>query len=191
MGKNFSANNASGKRREGDFYETPYSITQQLLEAESFDKNYAVLEPAAGNGALAKVLWDNGFIVVERELSTGQDFLQSTDVFHTLITNPPFSKASEFILHAKRVCREKFAMLLPLSYLHGEERFRRIYQDTAFPLARVHVLTRYPMLGEPLRQDGKYRTGMLVYAWYVWERSHVGAPEIRWISNQEYILKSK
>ncbi len=188
-GKNFSANNVSGKRREGDFYETPYSITQQLLDVEKFDD--VVLEPACGKGALAEILWRNGYFVVERDISTGDDFIQSSDTFGSIVTNPPFSKALEFILKAKEVCRNKFAYLLPLSYLHGEERFRKIFQDTEFPLAKVHVFTRYPMLGDGLRLDGKYRTGMMVYAWFVWDRSHSGAPEIHWISNQNYILNKK
>ncbi len=189
MGKNFSANNVGGKRREGDFYETPYSITQQLLNVESFGD--VVLEPAAGSGAIARVLLANGIYPVERDMSTGDDFLQSSEQFQFIVTNPPFSKAFEFVQHAKKICTQKFAFLLPLAYLHGEKRFQHIYQDTEFPLARVHIFTRYPMLGDPLRQDGKYRTGMLVYAWYVWDKNHVGSPTIHWISNQEYILNAR
>lgn len=31
-GKNFSTNNASGKRKESDFYETPYELTRRFLD---------------------------------------------------------------------------------------------------------------------------------------------------------------
>jgi len=177
----------SKHRRAGDFYETPYSITEQLLEVEQFPNSPVVLEPACGKGAMAEVLWRKGFFVVERDLLQGDDFLASAELFTYIITNPPFSKALEFILKAKEVCTEKFAFLLPLSYLHGEERFQKIFQDKEFPLARVHVFTRYPMLGEPLRRDGKYNTGMIVYGWYVWDKTHRGAPTINWISNQKFI----
>lgn len=61
-GKNFSANNTSGKRKKSDFYETPYSITEHLLRVEDFDKSLSVCEPACGNNAIVKVLkkyWKN------------------------------------------------------------------------------------------------------------------------------------
>ena len=31
-GKNFSANNATGKRKKSDFYETPYTLTRKFLD---------------------------------------------------------------------------------------------------------------------------------------------------------------
>jgi len=56
-GKNFSCNNL-GQRKKSDFYETPYSITQQLLDNEIFEYQ-TILEPACGNGAISKVLEKN------------------------------------------------------------------------------------------------------------------------------------
>ena len=48
------------------------------------------------------------------------------------------------------------------------------------------------MLGDSLRPDGKYRTGMMVYAWFVWNKQgYFPAPTIKWISNQQYILNKK
>lgn len=73
-GKNYSCNNAEGKRKESDFYETPFSITEQLLTNESFDKSTAVLEPACGAGAIVKVLQKHGFSVTHFDKET--DFLK-------------------------------------------------------------------------------------------------------------------
>lgn len=82
--------------------------------------------------------------------------------------------------------------MLPLSYLHGKRRFDEIYSDKNFPLARVYVFTRYPMLGEVLREDGKYNTGMMVYAWFVWDKREAGRePVIRWLDNNDYVLSKK
>lgn len=184
-GKNFFGNNL-GQRRKSDFYETPYSMTQQLLDHEPFAPEKITLEPACGDGAILRVLHSNRFAAWGYDAET--DFLQETRSVDQIITNPPFSLALDFILRAKYVARDKFAFLLPLSYLHGKERLDRVYSDCDFPLARVHVFCRYPMLGDPLRADGKYSTGMMVYAWFVWERSHEGDPTIRWIDNQPFIL---
>jgi hypothetical protein len=141
-GKNFSTNNATGKRRKSDFYETPYSITRKFLSVEEFDYDLTICEPACGAGAIVKVL-------------------------------------------------KKFAFLLPLSYLHGKKRYDEIYSDREYPLKKVYVYTRYPMLGEPLREDGKYNTGMMVYAWFVFEKGYDGSPVIDWIDNNEDVISKK
>lgn len=191
-GKNFSCNN-TGKRKKSDFYETPYSLTQQFIDEEFFSKQKLILEPSCGEGAIVKQLEKNDFKVIGKDLiTTGNNFLEEKEQYPYLITNPPFSLAYEFIIKAKKIITEKFALLLPLSYLHGEQRYNNIYKDKTFPLTKIYVFTRYPMLGEPLREDGKYHTGMMVYAWFVWEKNkNIYNPEIYWISNQKYVLSKK
>jgi hypothetical protein len=190
-GKNFSANNL-GQRKKSDFYETPYSITQHLLDREPFDFDSTVWEPACGDGAIVKVLkeynWQN---VVHFDIQTGTDFLRQPDRYDFIITNPPFSLAYEFIQKAKEVADRKFAFLLPLNYLHGQARFLNIYSDRTYGLKKVYVLTRYPMLGETLREDGKYHTGMMVYAWYVFENGYSELPCIDWIDNNGDVISSR
>ena len=188
-GKNFSANNSMGKRRKSDFYETPYSITSHLLEVEDFNKSLTVCEPACGDGAIVKILekkWDN---VVAYDIE--KNFLWETENYDYIITNPPFSLAYEFVQKAKQIATEKFAFLLPLSYLHGKKRYDNIYMDKQYGLKKVYVFTRYPMLGESLREDGKYNTGMMVYAWYIFENHYSGLPVIDWIDNNEDVLSKK
>lgn len=199
MGKNFSANNVTGKRKKSDFYETPYSLTRQFIEKaideRIFNTQQQVLEPAAGNGAIVNVLkdyWESSLIHAYDKVVDGKDFRDEHVSYPYIITNPPFSRALQFINKAKEVVGQTFAYLLPLSYLHGKARYDALtYRDEVFPLSRVWVYTRYPMLGDPLRKDGKYRTGMMVYAWYIWDRDHSGQPEIDWIDNQEYVLTKK
>ena len=188
-GKNFSANNARGQRKKSDFYETPYSMTSHLLEVEDFNKSLTVCEPACGDGAIVKILekkWDN---VVAYDIE--KNFLWETENYDYIITNPPFSLAYEFVQKAKQIATEKFAFLLPLSYLHGKKRYDNIYMDKQYGLKKVYVFTRYPMLGESLREDGKYNTGMMVYAWYIFENHYSGLPVIDWIDNNEDVLSKK
>jgi hypothetical protein len=184
-GKNFSCNN-NGKRKKSDFYETPYSITRQFLDEESITGN--ILEPSCGNGAIVKVLKENGLNVIGKDISQGQNFLEETEKYDAIVTNPPFSLAYEFIQKAKTIT-DYFAFLLPLSYLHGKKRFDNIYSDREYPLTRVYVFTRYPMLGDKLRDDGKYKTGMMVYAWFVWDKKSTNInPIIKWIDNNSFVL---
>ena len=190
-GKNFSANNATGKRKKSDFYETPYTLTRKFLDVEYFNKNSTVCEPACGGGAIIKVLneyWEDDKITAyDKETN----FLWDYNDYDYIITNPPFSLAFEFIQKAKQLAKSKFALLLPLSYLHGKKRFDEIYSDRDYGLEKVYVFTRYPMLGEPLREDGKYNTGMMVYAWYVWTNGYSGQPTIDWLDNNEDVLSKK
>ena len=188
-GKNFSANNTTGKRRKSDFYETPYSMTSHLLESEDFDKSPTVCEPACGAGAISNILQKDFNSVVAYDIE--KDFLLEPGQYDYIITNPPFSLAYEFVEKAKQVATKKFAFLLPLSYLHGKKRYDGIYMDKKYGLKKVYVFTRYPMLGEPLREDGKYNTGMMVYAWYIFENHYEGAPTINWIDNNVDVLSKK
>jgi 23S rRNA G2445 N2-methylase RlmL len=184
FGKNFSMNNASGERKESDLYETPYSMTMQLMER--IEISGSLLEPAKGNGAICKILDEHGIKYHSYDKET--NFLKENNHYDYIITNPPYSLAYEFIQKAKKVS-DIFIFLLPLSYLHGKERYDNVWTDKSFPLRKIFVFTRYPMLGDKLREDGKYRTGMQVYAWYVWDRNYKGSPIIDWIDNQEFVLK--
>ena len=193
MGKNFSCNNL-GQRKKSDFYETPYSITHQFLQAFPWLGIRDILEPSSGNGAIVRVLdhFALGVVVgLDPLTDPGYDFLTYSfnRKFDLVITNPPFSLAEEFIKKAKEVSNRFIAFLLPLSYLHGKGRYDRVYNDTKFTLRSVYIFTRYPMLGEPLREDGKYHTGMMVYAWYLWDKEYEGKPTISWLDNNEYVLK--
>jgi hypothetical protein len=188
-GKNFSANNSTGKRRKSDFYETPYSMTSHLLEVEDFDKSLTVCEPACGAGAISNILKKHWNDVVAYDVE--KDFLLEYGNYDYIISNPPFSIAYEFVQRAKRVATKKFAFLLPLSYLHGKKRYDDIYMDKIYGLKKVYVFTRYPMLGEALREDGKYNTGMMVYAWYIFENHYSGDPIIDWIDNNADVLSKK
>jgi hypothetical protein len=192
-GKNFSCNNVGDKRREADFYSTPYSLTRLFLETGALHPECATLEPAAGDGAITKVLAEYGFCNVRAtDIQTGVDFLTCHTPVQQLVTNPPYSLAYEFIQHAKEVATERFALLLPLSYLHGKARYDNIWLDKQYPLTSVYVFTRYPHLGEQMREDGKCKTGMMVYAWFVWEKgATLAAPQIYWLDNDAYIVRGK
>lgn len=189
-GKNFSCNNKVAKRSKNDFYQTPYSITRHLLNNETFDYNLTVLEPCCGNNAIVNILkekWSNNLITYY-DIET--DFLKEINKYEYGILNPPYRLAYDFILKCKEVCNKKFAMLLPLNYLHGKKRYDDIYCDHTYPLKKVYIFTRYPLLTiDNVRSDGCYNTGMMVYGWFVFEKEYEGKTVIDWIDNNCDILK--
>jgi hypothetical protein len=190
-GKNFSCNNI-GQRKKSDFYETPFCLTQELLNVVKLKE--PILEPACGNNAIVDILIKNEYDernIDSYDLETGQDFLQEKRKYRTIITNPPYSKAFQFIQKSKTLCND-FYFLLPLSYLHGKQRLDYIYKDKDFPLNCIYVFDRYPMLGDKLRKDMKIRTGMMVYAWYHFSKTpEYKEPIIRFIDIQKYILNKR
>jgi hypothetical protein len=171
-------------RKPNDFYNTPTSLTDHLLRVEEFNKTLTICEPATGNNAIADVLrrnW-NPDLVTSYDLEV--DFFKDETDYDYIITNPPFSKATDFILHAKKRVKKKFCLLLPLNYLHGKQRYEEVYTDRKYGLSKVHILTRSLLLNDgPIRRDGKAKGGMLVFAWYVFENGYDGQPQISWIDN--------
>lgn len=183
-----------GQRKASDFYQTPFSMTEKLLEVEHFDRGLPILEPCRGDGAIVEVLVEKGYKqITSYDITDGTDFLETEEEYGNLITNPPYSLAKEFILHAMDVTLIKIAMLLPLSYLHGKNRYETFFKNvSSCPLTRIHVFTRCPMLNGDVRLDGKYNTGMQIYAWYIWEKINtpqVQRPTIAWIDNNEDVLR--
>ena len=75
-----------------------------------------------GESNIAKVLRDNGFIVISTSKKT-LDFLKDTPHFHfdMIITNPPYSLKDEFLKKCYEY-KKPFALLLPITALEGKNR---------------------------------------------------------------------
>lgn len=165
----------SENREPNDYYPTPEYATEALFSVEEFEG--AVLEPAAGDGTMANVI-NRHNPCVAKELLDGHDFLLETEQYPNVVTNPPFKLAQEFVEKAKTVADKKVALFLKLVFLEGQCR-QRMFRDTVFPLARVHVFSKRVTLYAGGRK-GK-NSGTMAFAWFVWDKEHVGPPIINWI----------
>lgn len=116
--------------RKDDLYETPPEATRALLRA--VDLPAVVWECAAGRGAIAREILATGRGVIKTELvayagadpgiTTGVDFLMETQrLADTIVTNPPYKLADQFIRHGLALgCT--FYALLRLAALEGAAR---------------------------------------------------------------------
>jgi methylase of polypeptide subunit release factors len=178
-----------GKSRQPyDFYPTPRSATVALLNNESFDGS--ILEPASGEGHISKVLEE---YYPEADISSydiqddcygigGVDFLNNDKEFYdypdNIITNPPYVRATEFILQAKEIADHKVAMLLKLNALAGLKRYKTIWTDKRFPLKKIIILIRRP--------DFKQKNSpTLEYAWAIFDKYWLRDPVITWGDNSK------
>lgn len=185
----YLAGSSEKERESDDFYRTPLYAIEKLLELEEFDE--IIWEPACGDGAISKVLIDNGYRevissdIVDRGYGeVGVDFLNKDNSFvkrwsghvNTIITNPPYRFAREFIENSLKVANKKVAMLLKLNFLEGQKRYR-LFKKT--PLKCVYVFSKRLSFDKG-DEKGKGR-GLLAYAWYVWDKEYIGKPYIDWI----------
>jgi hypothetical protein len=167
-------------RPENDFYPTPPEATEALLQREKFDG--AILEPACGDGAMSRVLEAHGYSVISRDLiyrgygEGGHDFLKSHEKYPNVITNPPFRLGEEFIQHALKLTTGKVVMLCKLQFLEGGKR-KLMFEST--PFKSVYIFSK--RLSMTRNGEKMANSGMIAFAWFVWEHGYTGVPTVAWI----------
>ena len=174
----YVGHNANGDRSENDFYATPNLATQELLKKECFSGT--LWECACGDGAISKVLINNGYDVyssdlINRGYGEQLDFLQSDKKVDNIITNPPFNLSTEFTLHALKLARKKIIMLNKLSFLEGIKRNKEIFSKNK--LKNIYVFSKRLNF---LKQNGK-SNGLMAFAWFVFDNNYKGKANLEWI----------
>lgn len=174
-----------------DFYPTHPQTTHALMKREKFQGN--VWECASGDGSMSKVI-EQYNECISSDIRKGEyvygtqnvDFLKSNRKVDNIITNPPYNLAKEFIEHALKCADKKVAMLLKLVFLEGISRYQ-LFQTT--PLKTVYVFCRRQQI--TIRGEKMKNSGMIAYAWFVWDKSYEGAPTISWIKKWNSIEAPK
>ncbi len=152
-----------------DFVQTPPVAVRLLLEREQFDG--VTWEPAAGRGAISKVLEESGMSVRSTDLlhydygKSGVDFFKSKRVFDNIVTNPPYSLMVKFIAHGHTLFRKKMALLLPLTALGSSQ--VRVIAISNPPPARIYAfIKKIPYVDY---QDQE-RSSTFPHMWVVWDK---------------------
>jgi hypothetical protein len=95
-----------------------------------------------------------------------------------IVTNPPYKLAEQFAAYAIAIC-PLVVMLMRLAFFESERR-RDVLENCG--LARIHCFRkRLPMMHRADWVGRKGNSGM-TFAWFVWDRSHVGPTVIDRIS---------
>lgn len=182
-----------GLRHGDDFYRTGEVATRALLMVESFPG--VVWEPACGEGDMSRVLELGPGItrVISSDLrdrghgTPGVDFLACQDGLGAdhVVTNPPFRLSGQgrrgdalalFARQGLRLVPGRVALVGRLQWLEGSARKRDVFD--VFPPARVWVFPyRIPMA----RGGERMQAGLVAFAWFVWDRTHVGPTQLGWL----------
>ena len=163
------ANGAGNRERENkDFYPTPWEATQALINfCKENDIDLGLIwEPACGDGAMAHVFEANQYIVLSSDIVMGEEYdflkMKKPQGVKSIITNPPFFLAEDFIRKATReadIC----AFLLKCQYWHSAKRYD-LYQSC--PPAFELDLTWRPDFLEKKR--GSKGSPTMDVTWFLW-----------------------
>lgn len=176
------------KRAKGDFYETPAWCVEAILPHLPFDGASLVVDAGAGTGAISAVVaarYPNleilgveknpelvakararGLFAAEFVEADFEKWSPPGSAPDIVIMNPPFSRAREFVLHARAIVKRggTVAALLRGGFLWGKGRreFHKKHASDLFPLTKRPSFTG----------DGK--TDATEYAWFVWSPTSRG-----------------
>lgn len=179
-------NYALNERETNDYYATDPKAAQLLMEVETFQP--VIWECACGEGHLAKEFEKAGYTVIATDLidrgyGEQADFLEcvTPNLQCDIITNPPYSKAKEFVEHALDISADgtKVAMFLKIQFLESKvrkEMFKKYPPKTIYvSSSRLHCA----MNGDFERYS---KSNAICYAWYVWVKGYKGDTVLKWIN---------
>ena len=177
-----SATNRGSVRKESDFYATPISCVENLLNnLDLQNRGIEVLEPSAGNGNIISVFkkyYPNKNVTAlelreEEENNLNMltnnvvidDFLHRkiTNKYDIIIGNPPYGLAIEFVKKSLECLKDEgiLIFLLRTAFLESKSRYQ-FWQEN--PLTGLLTLSKRPSF------TGK-GTDATSYSWFVWDRS--------------------
>lgn len=178
-------------RELNNFYATHQSCTWDILREERFCIN--VMEPFYGVGTMSEVIKRAGYNVesydiIDRGYGMIGDFFEvSFDKWKSdIISNPPYNEnLIEIVIRCIDICKNKVALLLPIRYLSGAERYNELYK--IYPPSRVYVYMERVCIAKNADFDTYNDAGANkeIYGWFVWEKGFIGTTELKWIHNEK------
>jgi hypothetical protein len=167
------------------FYVEPEWCSVRLFEVEKFSGT--ILDPACGLGRVVKTARRAGYRTIATDIVDRgcpqfdgvRNFLEDCGRIPAanIVTNPPFTLCDQFVRRALALAPDKIAMIWLARRLNAA----CWLQDT--PLARVYLLTPRPSMppGHVILAGEKPGGGKQDFCWLVFERGHVGPPELHWL----------
>jgi len=171
-------------RQEHDYYATDPMAIDALNAILPLD-NLKVWEPACGGGHLSKRMKELNAIVYSTDLydrgygDSGIDFFATENLLApTIITNPPYKYATEFVEHSLELGVDTLAMFLKITFLEGQKR-RKLFDK--YPPKTVAVFSKRIQVAINGDPEMFTKSSAACYAWFIWESGYTGKPEVVWL----------
>lgn len=168
-------------RRKGDFYATEPWVTECLMR--NVELRDTVWEPACGEGHMSRVL-EREYHVHSTTLhdqgyghKRGVDFLANEYApmsVQSIVTNPPYSHADEFVEHAIRLMDKRsgiVAMLLRNEWDSAATRSHLFKATNGFDMKIA--LTRRPRWVEGSTGSPRHN-----FAWFIWDFGRINGRKL-------------
>lgn len=184
------------ERQEHDYYATHPDAVRALLKESSAYIQGIVWEPAAGKGHIVRTLkkYTSAEVVCSDKYQYGyplnfqKDFLKMKEAplgVRTIITNPPYKYATEFVLKSLELLPEGGLcyMLLRTLFLEGRRRYERIFEKYP-PLTMYQFIERVDC---PKNGDfDRYAecASPISYAWFLWVKGFTETTRIKWLTTR-------
>lgn len=189
----------AAERPETDFYVTPRSVTEALIDAERphWPRQGKPLvpdiwEPAAGGGHIVQPLTEQGYEVWASDIVGAShgcpeadrlNFLDANTLMApVIVTNPPYRDdlPEAFARHALHLGAEACWLLCRLNWLEGQARSRWLQRA---PLAQVWIIRqRFAMWPHGVTPKGKESsTPAYNHAWFGFLRGWRDPPRVGWL----------
>jgi hypothetical protein len=174
-------------RDADDWYVEPEWCSRRLFEEEQFEGT--IWDPACGSGTIPEAARRAGYTVHASDIADRGypgayrlDFLKSGARHASVVTNPPFNLASQFVLHALELA-DKVAIIFRTASLNATAGPKQHRWIVGTPLRRVWLMTPRPSMppGHVIAAGEKPKGGKADYSWLVWERGYTGSAELRWL----------
>ena len=179
-----ASNHSTTGRQEHDYYATDPKAIDALNTILPM-KDLEVWEPACGGGHLSKRMKELEAIVYSTDLydrgygDTGIDFFETENLIApTIITNPPYKYATEFVEHSIGLGADTLAMFLKITFLEGQKR-RKLFDK--HPPKTVAVFSRRIQVAINGDPEMFTKSSAACYAWFIWEKGYSGKPEVVWL----------
>ena len=176
-------------REEHDFYATDPKAIDILLDLNEGNFKFPtkeLLEPSAGRGHLAEKLKQYGYNVtaydlIDRGYCSTKDFFDIKQWNGSIITNPPYVLAKEFVEHALEIIPDGqyVVMFLKLTFLEGKAR-KELYKK--YPLETLYVSSSRIGCLKNAKLGDKIPGSAVAYGWFVWKKGYTGESKIKWIN---------
>lgn len=181
-----ASSHSTRSRASRDFYGSPPSIITDLL-AKHRIPHMPIWECAAGELNLVEPLEAAGYEVVTSDiiernakLDYVEDFLATKELRAPIVlTNPPYSEAKEFILHAIELGAEYVYMFLKTTFLETQSRYEELF--SIYPPKEVWVFSKRVQVALNNDPEEFKKSSAVSYCWFIWEKGFKGDPTIHWI----------
>lgn len=185
-----ASNHTKESRSQNDFYATPPVAVYGLLKEEIFNKD--VWEPASGMNHIVKILEKNGYNVKRSDIIkyVDDDKLEIIDFLNTtgtwdgdIITNPPFSLATQFVNKSLELVKDgaKIAMFLKVQFLEGSKRYWNLFRDNPPKIVYINV-NRCGCTKDGIFNKTGNAPSAICYCWFIWKKGFKGRPIIKWMN---------